>query len=157
MKQHYDYESFVISDNTMGLIMIFICQYYSSTLSFSNIPPAVHTKWHSSKSHAIAFLSALILSSCLRNPACKFIYEDLINSTVYFNMQCSCKNPPQLKYASKQPNLSKQAAFLCARWLETAWNYKWAGGLGFEQSNYYLFILEADLRVHVLILMAHLF
>lgn len=111
MTQHYDYKCFVISDNTIVLIMIFICQYYSSTLSFSKISLLLsifcHTMWHGSKSQAIAFLSALILSSCLREPACKFIYKDLINSTVYFNMQCSCKNPPQPKYASKQPNLSK--------------------------------------------------
>lgn len=46
MTQHYDYKSFVISDNTVALVMIFICQYYSSTLSFSNIPPAVHILPH---------------------------------------------------------------------------------------------------------------
>jgi len=88
------------------------------TVIFYNISPAVHILPHkvgySSKSHAITFLSALILSSCSRDHACKFIYEDLINPTVYFNMHCSCKNPPQL-YASKHPNLSKQAAFLFAR------------------------------------------
>lgn len=46
MTQHYDYKPFVISDNTMALVVIFICQYCSSTLSFSNIPPSVHILPH---------------------------------------------------------------------------------------------------------------
>lgn len=153
----------MILENTVVLITIFICQYCPSTLLFSiiSLPLSIfcHIKWNSSKSHAITFLSALILSSCSRDHACKFIYEDLINPTVYFNMHCSCKNPPQLKYASKHPNLSKQAAFLFARWLETAWNYIMGRRSGIRTEEL-LFIHTGSWfegTGHVPVLMAHIF